>query len=611
MIDKIIKCVIITFAFGINAISAQQKNQQKPNVVFIISDQHQLKATGAYGNKLAKTPNIDALAKTGVMFNNCYTPSPVCAPARAALITGMNPYANGAIYHKAPVKMPDGTIKNMGSGYLRETGYHNGIVTLPEVFKQQNYITASPGKMHVHGELKKNVDEDHKEGNNLGFDEISVRYYTYFPGGHYEDEVGEDAYMRYRQFKKYNDVFKGGADDFNLDYAPTIVQNDEDNFDMVVAKKSVEFIEKRGKDGQNFFLHVGFEKPHPPLTTTQKYLDMHQPANFTLPVTSDYWSKNGRLPWIPNWVHSNIQKNEEKAKNVMAAYHACVSEMDDMVGKVVQSLKDSGLYDNTIIIYTTDHGEHLFEHGLMNKHNMYQAAVNVPFIISYPKLFKQNVVNNSIISLIDVMPTLTELINGKIPETVQGTSLVDVLKNGTEIEDRPVFSEFRGANYQLLSDIKNLPSRMMRKGDYKFIYTHGIIDQLYNLKEDPDELNNLIFDLKFQELYTTTRFQTIAEWRFQEYAPIQVSLKKDIIAWEASADLESYVIFYSQDQNSKNAKPLKTIRENQYQIKKKGYYWLLAKPILSKTSDFYGKDTPVAVENYSYNLPISDSINFN
>lgn len=611
MIDKIISCVVIIFAFGLNTTYAQKKTQQKPNVVFIISDQHQLKATGAYGNKLAKTPNIDALAKTGVLFNNCYTPSPVCAPARAALITGMNPYANGAIYHKAPVKMPDGKIINMGSGYLRETGYHNGIVTLPEIFKQQKYITASPGKMHVHGELQKNVDEDHKEGNNLGFDEISVRYYTYFPGGHYEDEVGEDTYMRYRQFKKYNDVFKGGADDFNLDYAPTLVQNDEDNFDMVVAKKSVEFIEKRGKDGQNFFLHVGFEKPHPPLTTTQKYLDMHQPESFTLPVTSDYWTKNGRLPWIPNWVHSNIQKNEQNAKNVMAAYNACITEMDDMVGKVVQSLKDSGLYDNTIIIYTSDHGEHLFEHGLMNKHNMYQAAVNVPFIISYPKLFKQNVVNNSIISLIDLMPTLSEIIEGKTPETAQGTSLVDVLKNGTEIKDRPIFSEFRGANYQLLSEIKNLPSRMMRKGDYKFIYTHGIIDQLYNLKEDPDELNNLIFDSKYQELYPAMRFQTLVEWRFQEYTPLQVSLKKDLLTWEASADFESYTIFYSQDQNSTNAKPIRTISENQYQIKKKGYYWLVAKPKLSKTSDFYGKDIPVAVENYSYNLPISNSVNFN
>ena len=94
---------------------AQTQVDQNPNIVFIISDQHKLQLTGAYGSELAITPNIDALAKTGVIFNNCYTPAPVCAPARAALMTGMYPYANGAIYHKAPVSMPDGRIKNLGS----------------------------------------------------------------------------------------------------------------------------------------------------------------------------------------------------------------------------------------------------------------------------------------------------------------------------------------------------------------------------------------------------------------------------------------------------------------------------------------------------------------
>ena len=107
----------------------------------------------------------------------------------------MYPYANGAIYHKAPIKMPNGKVKNIGSGYLRESGYHEGIVTLADIFKEQGYVSASPGKMHVHGELQKDVDEDYKGGNSMGFDEISLRYYTYFPGGHYQDEVGEDTYM--------------------------------------------------------------------------------------------------------------------------------------------------------------------------------------------------------------------------------------------------------------------------------------------------------------------------------------------------------------------------------------------------------------------------------
>ena len=602
---KLFFALVLLCVYNIHA----QRDKQKPNVVFIISDQHKLEETGAYGSKLSITPNIDALAKTGVVFNNGYTPAPVCAPARASLITGMYPYANGAIYHKAPVKMPNGKIKNLGSGYLRETGYHHEIVTLADVFKQQDYVTASPGKMHVHGELQKNVDEEHKGGNNMGFDEISLRYYTYFPGGHYQDEVGEDAYMRYRQFKKYGKVYNKGSMHLNEDYQPTLVKNEEDNFDMVVAKKSVKFINKRAKDGKNFFLHVGFEKPHAPFTTTQKYLDMHNPSEFTLPKTFDDWYKKGKYPWVPNWVHSGIPKNLKKAQNVMAAYNACITEMDDMVGRVINALKEKGLYENTIIIYTTDHGEHLFEHGLRGKHNMYEDAVNVPFIISYPKLFQQNIINNSLISFIDLMPTLAELINGKTPETAQGVSLVDVLTKGEELKDRVVYSEFRGGDYKLLPGAKNVPSRMMRKGDFKFIYTHGIIDQLYNLKDDPDELNNLIFDQKYQKVYQEMYFQTMADWRFQEYSPIKVSLKKNKLKWKQSNEFKSYAVFYSTTKDAKEANLIASnINDDCLKVKKEGYYWLLATPKLTKTSKFYGEDIPVAVNTYSFLLPVSDVV---
>lgn len=612
MIFKNIKKAIFSISyFCLSFLSAQQGDNQKPNVVFIISDQHKLEATGAYGSKLSITPNIDNLAKTGVMFNNCYAPAPVCAPTRAALVTGMYPYANGAIYHKTPIKMPNGKIKNMGSGYLKETGYKEGIVTLGEMFKEQNYATAAPGKMHVHGELQKNVDEDFKDGNDMGFDEISVRYYTYFPGGHYEDEVGEDTYMRYRQFKKYSDVYKRGAMHLNEEYVPTLVENDEDNFDMVVARKSIEFINKRAEDGKSFFLHVGFEKPHAPFTTTQKYLDMHHPKDFQLPNTFDDWYKKGKYPWVSNWVHSGIPNNLEKAQNVMAAYNACITEMDDMVGRVVKALKDKGLYENTIIIYTTDHGEHLFEHGLRGKHNMYEDAVNIPFIISYPKLFKQNTINNSLVSLIDIMPTLANLIGGNTPKTAQGISLVDILTTGSELTNRVVYSEFRGTDYLLLPKQKNVPSRMMRKGDFKFIYTHGIIDQLYNLKNDPDELNNLIFDKNYTKIYQDMYFQTLAEWRFQEYALIKTTIKGKQISWDTSKDFKSYTIFYSKTPNHEDAILLKhNLEKPSYSLKEKGFYWVLASPKLTKTSDFYGNTIPVAVEAYSYILPISDPVAF-
>ena len=587
------------------------QEHEKPNIVFIISDQHKLEFTGAYGNKLAITPNIDELAKTGIVFTNAYTPAPVCAPARASLVTGMYPYANGAIYHKAPIELPNGKVKNVGSGYLRESGYHEGIVTIADIFKEQGYVSASPGKMHVHGELQKDVDEDHKGGNTMGFDEPSLRYYTYFPGGHYQDEVGEDTYMRYRQFKKYGNTYKGGSMHLNEEYVPTLVKNDEDNFDMVVARKSVEFIDKCANNGQNFFLHIGFEKPHAPFTTTQTYLDMHVPSDYELPETYDDWYKKGKYPWAPNWVHSGIPKQPQKAKNIMAAYNACITEMDDMVGRVVKALKDRGVYDNTIIIYTTDHGEHLFEHGLRGKHNMYEDAVNVPFIVSYPKLFKQNVVNHSLISLIDLMPTFADLIGGNTPTTAQGISLVDYFKNGGIIKNRVVFSEFRGGDYNLLPGAKNVPSRMMRQGDYKFIYTHGIIDQLYNIKEDPDELDNLIFNEDYKDIYQDMYFKTLVDWRFQKYSPIRSSINDNTIKWEKSQEISSYAVYYSRSNNSNDAKLIiDNISTNKWEVKKSGYYWIVGKPKFTKTSSFYGTTVPVAVENYSNILPISDTIKY-
>jgi len=585
--------------------------QRKPNIVFIISDQHKLDQTGAYGSKTAITPNIDELARTGVTFHSCYTPSPVCAPARAALITGMYPYANGAIYHKAPMQLPDGKVKNIGSGYLRETGYSEDIVTLAETLKSAGYRTAAPGKMHVHGELQRNVDEDHPEGNSMGFDESSVRYYTYFPGGHYEDEVGEDTYHRYRQFMEYKDVYPKGPMHLNEEYLPTLVPNDEDNFDMVVAQKAVEFIEKSADSPDPFFIHVGFEKPHAPFTTTQKYLDLHDPSKYELPATYDSWYEKGKYPWVPNWIHNGIPKNNPPdARNVMAAYNACITEMDDMVGRVIQSLKDNGQYENTIIIYTTDHGEHLFEHGLRGKHCMYEEAVNIPFIVSYPKRFKPGTQVYSLISLIDVYPTLCELSGADTPSTLQGKSLVSLCANGEDHEDRAVFSEFRGADYQLLPKSKNVPSRMLRQGNYKYVYTHGIIHQLYDLKNDPNELVNLALDSNYTEVLRDFYFRTIAEWRFQEFTPIEVQLSNGQLTWESHDQFKDYIIYYAHSGKVNEARAISgPVDSHTYEVTESGTYWVLANPKYIKTTPRFG-NVPVAVASYTTKLPISDPVNY-
>ncbi len=593
-----------------NLFSQPQQERSLPNILLIISDQHKLDQTGAYGSKTAITPNIDELARTGVTFTNAYTPAPVCAPARAALLTGMYPYANQAIYHKAPLELPGGKVKNVGSGYMRETGYKEGIVTLAEILRAKGYATAAPGKMHVHGELQKGVDEDHHEGNDMGFDESSVRYYTHFPGGHYEDIVGTDTYQRYRQFKKYSKVYPGGAEHLNTEYVATLVKEEEDNFDMVVARKAVEFIKKSAPAKAPFFLQVGFEKPHPPFTTTKKYLDMHHPANYQLPETHNDWYNKGRYPWVPNWIHTSISKNLAEVQNSMAAYNACVTEMDDMIGRVIKALKETNQYDNTIIIYTTDHGDNLFEHGLRGKHCMYEEAVNIPLIISYPKMLKQGIKVNSLVSLIDLYPTLCELSGSEIPKTVQGKSLVKTLTQEEDFQNRIVYSEFRGGDYQLLPGATNVPSRMLRTGDFKFVYTHGIVHQLYNLKDDPNELENLAFSKTHQELLRELYFKTVADWRFQKYAPMEATNAGNVLKWTPGKNASSYSVFYSSVADVQSAEMLATgITNQEFKVKRKGFYWILADPKFSKTTPRFG-DTPVAVKDYSYELPVSDAVQF-
>jgi len=190
--------------------------------------------------------------------------------------------------------------------------------------------------------------------------------------------------------------------------------------------------------------------------------------------------------------------------------------------------------------------------------------------------------------------------------------LVKLLKENSEIEDRVVYSEFRGADYNLLPGIKNVPSRMMKKGNYKFVYTHSIVDQLYNLKEDPDELNNLIFSKEHQNIYKDMYFQTLADWRFQEYNPIEVELKNNMLAWSKSNPFDNYTIYFSKTKDFMKAEVIQeAISENQATIHKKGYYWLTAKQKLTKTSKFYGSNVPVAVEKYSKVLPVSNVIEFN
>jgi arylsulfatase A-like enzyme len=348
------------------------------------------------------------LPANGVKFTRIYTPSPLSAPARASVMTGVYPSNHDVILHRMFIEKNGQKVETEAGKY--RTGYKEDMVTWGEYMKEKGFGTAAIGKIHVHGELQKGVNPDFPDGNLMGFDYSDMRFYTAFPGGHYKDwKNNPDHNDRYREIGKYQSYFQGNQ--FNQNLKPTLVENEEDIFDFAVAYKSNEFMTARVAEGKSFFIHVGLEKPHKPWTTTQRFYDMYATEQMQIPETAYDWRENGRYPYVKKGGHAGLfdpktPLNENEVKTSMRAYYACVTEMDEAVGRIVEQTKKLGVYDKTIFVYTTDHGEHLFEHGLHEKHNMFEDAVNIPFIISCPALLPKGVTCNSLGSTIDILPTI-------------------------------------------------------------------------------------------------------------------------------------------------------------------------------------------------------------
>ena len=484
----------------------------KYNIVFIISDQHKLAVTGCYGDKTVKTPNIDALAAAGVKFTRIYTPSPLSAPARAALMTGTYPSTNDVLLHQMLFEK-NGKQVPTEAGKHRIPGYKPTLETWGEYMKQHGYGTAAIGKMHVHGELAKNVDPLCPEGNSMGFDVSDMRFYTFFPGGHYKEWKGSpDYYNRYREIGEYKTYFKNN--NYNQNLKPTLVKNEDDIFDFAVAYKSGEYIKSMAAQGKPFFIHVGLEKPHKPWTTEQRFYDMYATKEMQLPKTAYDWHDNGRYPYVKKGTHAQLfdpaaPVDENKIKTSMRAYYACVTEMDAAVGRIVELTKKLGVYDNTIFVYTTDHGEHLYQHGMHEKHNMFEEAVNVPFIISCPALLPKGATCNSIGSVIDILPTLAELLGLQPLKHWEGKSLLGQI-TAKKPWERVVYSEFYEDGFTPWGDGKYVPMRMYLDNKYKYTYTHGYIDQLYDTAADPDEMHNLAFDKSGKYAATIEHYRFLA-----------------------------------------------------------------------------------------------------
>ncbi len=381
-------CVCLTMLGGTSAIAEDARR----NVLFIISDDLN-NLLGCYGDPQVKTPNIDRLATRGVLFNKAYCSFPLCGPSRNSILTGLYPnstgiHANGQVFRQ--------TIPNQ--------------LSMPQAFRQQGYFAARIGKLY-HYNVPNSI------GTN-GHDDPGSWEMELNPAG--VDRLEEHPHI----FSLTKNQF-GGTLSW---YASP--KSDEHHTDALMAKDADWVLERCAREKQRpFFLAVGFFRPHTPYVAPKSpYFDMYKESE--MPVVQGIDEDRADIPaaGLASQKKEQEQMTDELRRQCRQAYYASISFMDTQVGVVVNSLERHGLADNTVIVFTSDHGYHMGEHGLWQKMSLFEESARVPMLIVAPGMSK-GTISETPVSQIDLFPTLAELCKLFIPDNLQGQSLVPMLKD--------------------------------------------------------------------------------------------------------------------------------------------------------------------------------------
>jgi len=424
----------------------------KPNIVLFMVDQLTSFVLNSYGGKVCKTPNLDALAKRGSVFENAYCPYPLCAPSRFGMMAGRLPSKIGAYDNGAEFKAATPTFAH----YLRREGYYTCIA----------------GKMHFVG-----PDQYH------GFEErLTTEIYpadmSWTPTPEFRDENKNEERAYSFGVSTIDTVRDAGpvARSMQLDY-------DEDVVHHAIREL---YSRARSEDERPFMMTVSLSQPHDPYVITQDYWDQYTNDGIESP----------KVPFIPvderdehsqslyyHYGQDQCELSDEDYRHARRGYYGMISYVDHLFGRLIQALKDSGYHDNTVVIFSSDHGDMIGERGMWFKKTLYNPAIQVPLIISHPSYNAARV--SSPVSLLDIFPTLLDLAGvdvENIPTDIDGRSLVPTLSGG--YVEGPVFAEH-------IDGGTAAPRVCVRDGNMKLVLSRAYPAQLYDLSSDPTELNNL------------------------------------------------------------------------------------------------------------------------
>ncbi|MEV0380423.1 sulfatase-like hydrolase/transferase [Nonomuraea sp. NPDC050643] len=430
------------------------------NLLFLMTDQHRVDTLGCYGNPHVATPNLDRLAASGTRFDRFYTPTAICTPSRASLLTGQAPFRHRLL-----------------ANYERNVGYLEDLredaFTFPEALKEQDYQLGLIGKWH--GGTSRNAAS-------YGFDGPDL------PGWH--NPVDHPDYLAYLEERglppyKISDLVRGTTPNGNQGnlLAARLHQPVEATFEHYLATRAIEHLERYAADGRPFFLATHFFGPHLPYLLPDAYFDMYDPSLVELPP-SIAETFEGKPPvqrnYSAHWTFDTIPI--EVTRKLIAVYWGYVTLIDEQIGRILDRMDELGLTDQTSVFFTADHGEFTGAHRLHDKGPaMYEDIYRIPGIVRIPGQRPQ--VRNEFVNLTDCTATILELAGCDTKPAVDSRSLVPLVRGEHPEWPAELLAEFHGHHFPY-------PQRMIREDRYKLVVNPESVNELYDLQDDPHELSN-------------------------------------------------------------------------------------------------------------------------
>ncbi len=469
---------------------------QRPNILFIMADQFRFDCLGVNGNSIVRTPNLDRLAAQSANFSNAFVQAPVCVPSRISFFTGRYPHSHRNRVNYTPCDPRETLLQKR----LQDAGYRTGSV----------------GKLHLSPPTAAHA-------RSTGFDQVQL-----------DDGISRtDAYSDYVVWRKANDPKaaisynaavknpRSGENPFRAEidyrYTPT----------AWAGERTREMLREFTSSGKPFFLYSSFFKPHAPHTVPAPYDSMYSDADIPLPrqVTLE------QIRALPKPVQALILRGRpEYAMDrrrllwTYRSYYAGVSMVDHEVGLILDELERSGAAQNTIVVFSTDHGDQLLEHGLEGKNLFFEASVHIPLLVKFPGRARA-AKYQELVETVDLLPTLLDFAGVPIPANCQGRSLAQLLGGGGWSPREAVFAEniipeviTGGGGIDMpyvpgqgVGGIRHPDSKMVRTSRWKLNYYPGNGGELYDLANDPGEYSNLYADQAHAEV-AHELLQRILDW---------------------------------------------------------------------------------------------------